>query len=82
MKYDMDYDKKEIFKPGFVRFSLPYFMDLEKVDYILKSIEFVAEHGWKFVLYYSFDILTGDWVLNELIDVSKTIFTFARISAL
>ena len=37
-----------IFKPGFTRFNLAYFMDENTIDYILESIKFVAFFGWMF----------------------------------
>nr|CCA24615.1 cysteine desulfurase putative [Albugo laibachii Nc14] len=50
-----------ILKPGFTRFCIPYFMTQDEIDYILKAIHFVADHGWKFMPQYDFCIRTGEW---------------------
>ncbi|XP_065179640.1 uncharacterized protein LOC135810102 [Sycon ciliatum] len=55
------YSKRGILRPGFSRFSLPYFMSDEEVDYILSAIALVAEHGWKLLPQYKFDIHSGEW---------------------
>lgn len=34
-------------RPGFVRLNLPYFMSDGAVEFVLKAVELVAEHGWK-----------------------------------
>lgn len=34
------------FRPGFVRLNLPYFMSHDAVEFVLKAVEMVAEHGW------------------------------------
>ena len=49
-------------KPGWCRISLHYAMDDIEVDYILDAIEFVAEHGHRFLPLYDFDMHTGAWV--------------------
>lgn len=49
----------EILKPGFTRFNLPFFFDESRVDFVLEAIEFVCEHGWKFLPQYNFSIETG-----------------------
>ena len=36
-----------IFRPGFVRFNLAYFMDGDTVDFVLQAVRMVAMHGWK-----------------------------------
>ena len=36
-------------RPGFARLNLPYFMNKETIDFILNAVEFIAEHGWKFL---------------------------------
>ena len=49
-------------KPGWCRISLHYVMDDIEVDYILDAIEFVAEHGHRFMPLYQFDVHTGAWL--------------------
>ncbi len=48
-------------KPGWCRISLHYVMDDLEVDYILDAVDFVAEHGVRFLPLYRFDLLTGNW---------------------
>jgi selenocysteine lyase/cysteine desulfurase len=49
-------------KPGWCRISLHYTMDDLEADFILDSIEFVAEHGHLFMPLYDFDLHTGAWL--------------------
>ncbi|KAF4041926.1 Aminotransferase class-V [Phytophthora infestans] len=53
--------KHEILKPGVARMSFPYFADEGEVDYVLKAVHFVADHGWKFLPQYDFNCRTGVW---------------------
>mmetsp|Transcript_20270 Transcript_20270/g.49747 ORF Transcript_20270/g.49747 Transcript_20270/m.49747 type:complete len:471 (-) Transcript_20270:135-1547(-) len=57
------YAKKPIavFKGGFVRICLHFLMTKEEVDYMIKSIEFVAKHGWKFLPFYGYCVKSGHW---------------------
>ncbi|KAE8978069.1 hypothetical protein PR003_g25753 [Phytophthora rubi] len=50
-----------ILKPGGTRISFPYFADNGEVHYILDAVHFVADHGWKFLPQYEFNIRTGVW---------------------
>lgn len=34
-------------RPGFVRLNLPYFMSDDSVEFVIKAVKMVAEHGWK-----------------------------------
>lgn len=45
----------ELLRPGFSRLSLPYTLTDIEVDYVIKSVLFVAEHGWKFLPQYRLD---------------------------
>ena len=36
-----------VYRPGFVRLNLPYFMSDHAVDFVLEAVKMVAEHGWK-----------------------------------
>lgn len=36
-----------IFRPGFARINLPYFMDDITVHFVLEAVDMVATHGWK-----------------------------------
>ena len=56
---DWNSNELEIFKPGFTRFNLVFFLENERADFILHAIKFVAEHGWRFLPFYDFNIKTG-----------------------
>ncbi len=45
-------DKHEVIRPGYTRLSLPYFTSDEKIEYILKAIEFIADFGVLFLSQY------------------------------
>lgn len=48
-------------KPGWVRVNFNYFLCDDVVDYIIKAVEFIAEHGWHFLTDYRFDQVAGLW---------------------
>ena len=48
-------------KPGWVRLSLPYYASAEDIEFILRAVEFVAEHGHEFLSSYRFSWRTGVW---------------------
>lgn len=54
-------DKHEVLRPGFSRVSFPYWLTAASVDYILSSIEFVADHGHMFIPSYRYNPKTGEW---------------------
>ncbi|KAE8909149.1 hypothetical protein PF005_g25001 [Phytophthora fragariae] len=54
-------EKDEVIKPGVVRMSFPYFVDDAEVEYMLDAVNFVADHGWKFLPKYEFDLHTAAW---------------------
>ncbi|MCB9680344.1 MAG: aminotransferase class V-fold PLP-dependent enzyme [Alphaproteobacteria bacterium] len=49
-------------KPGWVRVNFNYFISETVFGFILDAVEFVAEHGWRFLPHYRFDPLTAAWV--------------------
>ncbi|POM79756.1 Cysteine desulfurase [Phytophthora palmivora] len=51
----------EVLKPGATRISFPYFIDDNEINYILDTVHFVADHGWKFLPQYEYDGITGVW---------------------
>ncbi|KAG6620902.1 cysteine desulfurase [Phytophthora cinnamomi] len=53
--------KDEVLKPGVARMSFPYFADEDEVEYILEAVNFVADHGWKFLPQYEYDPHNGAW---------------------
>lgn len=51
----------ECIRPGFTRLNLAYFMSESRIDFILDAIEFICEHGWKFLPHYVFNLETGEF---------------------
>jgi len=48
-------------KPGWVRLSLPFYSSDEEIDFMLRAVEFVANHGEAFVSAYRLGWLDGLW---------------------
>ncbi|MFM2438520.1 MAG: hypothetical protein RLZ55_1339 [Actinomycetota bacterium] len=48
-------------KPGWVRVNFNYFISEEVFEYIVRSVEMVADHGARLLVDYTFDIHTGLW---------------------
>lgn len=45
-------EKNEVYRPGYTRISFPFWMSKCEIDYIINSVAFIAEHGWKFLKLY------------------------------
>ncbi len=48
-------------KPGWVRINLHYTFTRKDLDYLLRTIEFVAEYGHLFLNVYAFDLRRAEW---------------------
>lgn len=48
-------------KPGWVRVNFNYFISEPVFQFLLDAVHFVAEHGWKLLPHYRFDVRTGEW---------------------
>jgi selenocysteine lyase/cysteine desulfurase len=48
-------------KPGWIRVNFNYFLSETVFDFLLEAVDFVAEHGWKFLPHYQFCPETGQW---------------------
>ncbi|MCB1857574.1 MAG: aminotransferase class V-fold PLP-dependent enzyme [Gammaproteobacteria bacterium] len=48
-------------KPGWCRIGFHYAFDDLEVDYLLDAVEFVADHGHRFLHQYRFDAREGGW---------------------
>ena len=57
-------------KPGWVRLNLHYILDEAELDYIIAALQFITEHGFKFIPEYIFDIKTGDWDNVNMIEMT------------
>jgi selenocysteine lyase/cysteine desulfurase len=48
-------------KPGWVRVNFNYFISETVFQFMLDALHFVAEHGWKLLPHYRFDLATAQW---------------------
>jgi selenocysteine lyase/cysteine desulfurase len=48
-------------KPGWVRVNFNYFCSEAEIDYILEAVNFIADHGWKFLPQFDFHADSGLW---------------------
>ena len=48
-------------KPGWVRVNFNYFISEPVFQFILDAVSFVADHGYKLLPLYQFDLATGQW---------------------
>ena len=49
-------------KPGWARINLHYVFTEKDIKFLIDAINFIAEHGEKFLFEYKFDIKSADWV--------------------
>ena len=42
-----EFSEREVLRPGMTRLSFPYFLRQEVVEYIVRAVLVIAEHGWK-----------------------------------
>lgn len=59
-------------KPGWVRVNFNYFIDETTFDYIVEAVHFVAEHGWRFLPDYDFDMASGQWTHRHGLGATRT----------
>jgi len=52
-------------KPGWVRLNFNYFIPEDEFDYIVESIVWISENGWKLLNLYFFDENKGLWVCKN-----------------
>ena len=50
-----------VLRPGWVRLNFNYFIDEPEFDYLLQALALVAEHGWRLLPAYHFDVEAGVW---------------------
>jgi selenocysteine lyase/cysteine desulfurase len=48
-------------KPGWVRVNFNYFISEAVFQYVVQSVALVADHGWRLVPEYRFDVASGRW---------------------
>jgi len=52
-------------KPGWVRVNFNYFVSEQVFQYVVQAVALVADHGWKLVPEYRFDLVSGRWVHRQ-----------------
>jgi len=52
-------------KPGWCRVGFHYSMDDIEAGFVMDAVEFVADHGYRFLRLYEFDSATGAWSHRE-----------------
>ena len=60
----LEFELKQGYKglnPGWVYLNLHYILSELDIDYICNVIDFIANHGYLFISYYEFDLVTGEW---------------------
>ncbi|KAF9352874.1 hypothetical protein BGX26_009338 [Mortierella sp. AD094] len=55
------------FKPGFVRFSFPYFAREKDVEFVLRSLEWVAQYGYLLIPLYKLNSESGMWSVRQAV---------------
>jgi selenocysteine lyase/cysteine desulfurase len=48
-------------KPGWVRVNFNYFVSDTVFEYVVRAVDWVADHGWRLLPQYRFDVMTGRW---------------------
>ena len=48
-------------KPGWVRVNFNYFISEEAFQYVVQAVALIADHGWRLVPEYRFDLPSGRW---------------------
>ncbi|WP_420454052.1 aminotransferase class V-fold PLP-dependent enzyme [Rubrivirga sp.] len=51
-------------KPGWARVGFHYTHDDDEIEYLIRAVELVAEHGARFLALYDFDVATGEWTVR------------------
>ncbi|KAG0329917.1 hypothetical protein BGZ99_010028 [Dissophora globulifera] len=54
-------------KPGFVRFSFSYFSKDKDIEFVVQSLEWVAQYGYLLVPLYQLDARSGIWSVREAV---------------
>jgi selenocysteine lyase/cysteine desulfurase len=52
-------------KPGWCRVGFHYAMDDDEAGFVMDAVEFLADHGHRFLRLYAFDPATGAWSHRE-----------------
>jgi len=49
-------------KPGWCRVGFHFTMDDLEADYVIDAVDFIGEHGYRFLPLYDFDMHSGTWM--------------------
>ena len=52
-------------RPGWCRLSLHWVMEDAEIDYLIKAVMFIADHGAKLLPLYAFNVATGAWRIKR-----------------
>ncbi|EGC33533.1 hypothetical protein DICPUDRAFT_154434 [Dictyostelium purpureum] len=55
------FEKQEVIRPGMVRLNVNFTMSYKEIDFLVQALEFVSNHGWKFLPLYTFVVASGEW---------------------
>ena len=58
---DVVLDGFEAVKPGWTRLNFSYFIEPDEFEFLLDAIEFIADHGERFIAEYGCDWHSGAW---------------------
>ena len=53
-------------RPGFVRVSFPYHLPQHLFRFVLRAVQWVADHGWRLLSEYMAHASTGEWKHKSL----------------
>lgn len=68
-------ERAELLRPGFTRLSLPFKGLLEiEVEYVLRALTWVAEHGWALMCQYRCNHRTGEVRMPDLISLIYALY--------
>ncbi len=68
-------------KPGWCRVGFHFTMDDAEADYIIDAVDFVAEHGARFLPHYRFHLRSGTWSHEDRVDVAAPFSLCAALDA-
>ena len=68
-------------KPGWCRVGFHYTMDDPEAAFVMDAVEFVAEHGHRFLHLYAFDPVTGLWAHREFRETHEDFSLDAALGA-
>lgn len=53
--------EERVYKPGYTRINIHFFISKKEINYILDAIEFISKYGWLFLPHYKFEATEGVW---------------------